>query len=199
MGFFRVILVLGILIPSFFTAGPAWAFDDAFPFGKKIVSRNFTITLALDIDEAALVNRLNIDPQHRMLVGDSARGINYSPDNLGDLLDALFDWVRRVLDMPINAYTGDIKVVAGIGQLEAVCQKIYGRGCRSEKAFYVFEKNTIYVVAPDFTKEIVGHEMGHAIICNFLRDRLSDRIQEVLARYIEYQLRMISPAAKSTK
>jgi hypothetical protein len=192
MGILRVILVLGVFVSSFFTAGPSWAVDDGFPSGKKIVSRYFTVTLAPGVDEGALVSRLNIGPQHKILAGESLKGVTYSPNNLGDLLDALFGWACGVLDMQLYSYRGEIKVTADAKQLSAVYQKLYGRDSRSDKGFYIFEVNTLYVTADAFTREIVGHELAHAVISNFFVVQPPEKVAEVLAGYIEYQLRKIS-------
>ncbi|MBF0123664.1 MAG: hypothetical protein HQL21_09755 [Candidatus Omnitrophica bacterium] len=194
MNFFRVILVLGLLVFSLLTAGPSWAVEDAFPSGKKIVSRHFTITLAPGVDEGSLVTRLNIGPQHKILAGESLKGVTYSAKSLGDLLDALFGWASGVLDMQLYSYRGDIKVTSTPQQLKDVYYKLYGRESRSDKGFYIFEGNTLYVTADAFTREIVGHEVAHAIISNFFVVQPPEKVAEVLAGYIEYQLRKISSA-----
>ncbi len=192
MSYFRCVLILGVILGSVLTPFPVSAFDDAFPFGKRIMSRNFIITLALDIDEGALLSRLNIPSAHEILTGGAASGINYCSDDLADLVDALFGWVMESLEMPLHSFSGEIKVVAGIGQLNAVSRRLYGRDARSDKAFYVHDKNTIYIVAPFFTKEVLAHEMAHVTACHFYPAPLPERPQEVLAGYVEYELKRTS-------
>jgi len=170
-------------------AGP----QDAFVAAKKFETRYFTIQLQSGIDEAALVQSLDIGPEHMMFSGQGS----FSPHDLGDVLDALFSWAGGYLDMQLYSYRGKIKIVRDERGLEDVYRSLYGVEHTGEKGFYVYEGNTLYLVADDFTKEIVGHEIAHAIISNFFVVQPPAKVQEVLAGYIEYQLRKKSPAVSS--
>ena len=145
------------------------------------------------IDEAALVQSLDIGPEHMMFSGQGS----FSPHDLGDVLDALFSWAGGYLDMQLYSYRGNIKIVRDEKGLADIYRSLYGVEHTGEKGFYVYEGNTLYLVADDFTKEIVGHEIAHAIISNFFVVQPPAKVQEVLAGYIEYQLRKKSPAVKS--
>jgi hypothetical protein len=91
--------------------------------------------------------------------------------------------------MQLFSYRGTIKVVRDQKDLADIYLRLYGTERRSERGFYIQELNTLYVTQQDFTKEIVGHEIGHAIIGNFFVVPAPTKVQEVLAGYIEYQLR----------
>ena len=92
--------------------------------------------------------------------------------------------------LPVDIhFRGTIKVSRDETELADIYLRLYGTERRSEKAFYIYELNTLYVTEQDFTKEILGHEMGHAIISNFFVVPAPEKVQEVLAGYIEYQLR----------
>ena len=49
--------------------------------------------------------------------------------------------------------------------------------------------NTIYITAENFKKAVLGHEVAHAVISHYFVVQPSMKVQEVLAGYIEYQLR----------
>jgi len=162
-------------------AGPS----DGFTPARIVASRFFSIQLAPGVDELALITSLGLGPDSKVLAGQSLSASN----NLGSLLDALFIWACGVLDMQLYSYRGTIKVVRDQNELADIYLRLYGTERRSERGFYIYELNTLYVTAQDFTKEIVGHEMGHAIISNFFVVQAPEKVQEVLAGYIEYQLR----------
>ncbi|MBI3601968.1 MAG: hypothetical protein HY209_03650 [Candidatus Omnitrophica bacterium] len=169
----------------------SWAatVDDGFSVGHKIETRHFNVFIAPGVDDALLIRSLDIGPEHKILSGQSTAGVSYSANNLGDLLDVLFGWVCNVLDMKLYSYKGVIKIARDENELKGVFRKLYGQEGYSQKAFYVSELNTIYIAAPDFTKEILSHEMGHAIMGSYFVVQPPEKIAEVLAGYIEYQLR----------
>ena len=180
------VMVLGCAGVAAWAAGP----DDGVPVGRVIESRYFTVSLAPGVEEWSLVRSLDIAPGHKIIVGPSP---SYSPNSLGDLLDALFAWSGGVLDMNLYSYKGRIKVVRTTAELGEVYRRLYGVADHAEKGFYVFSLNTLFVAQEDFTKEIVGHEIAHAIISNFFVVQPPEKVQEVLAGYIEFQLRKITP------
>ena len=49
--------------------------------------------------------------------------------------------------------------------------------------------NTIYTSEESFKREVVGHEMSHAIICHYFAVPAPVKVQEVLSMYVEYNLR----------
>ena len=159
--------------------------SDGFSAARKIESRYFSVQLAPGVDESQLITSLNIGPESKVLAGQSLSAVS----SLGDVLDALFVWACGVLDMQLYSYRGNIKVVNSESALADVYRKLYGMERTGEKGFYIYEINTLYVSQDDFTKEIVGHELGHAIISNYFVVQPSAKVQEVLAGYIEYQLR----------
>ncbi|NTV29253.1 MAG: hypothetical protein HGA80_04140 [Candidatus Omnitrophica bacterium] len=170
-------------------AGPA--IDDGIQSARKMDSGHFSIFLSAGVDEDQLLKRLDIGPDHKILAGQTLQGAVFSPGSLTDLLDALFIWSCGVLDMNLYNYRGNIKIVKEPGQLGEVYLKLYGVPGHADKAFYIYETNTIYITEQDFTKEILGHEIAHAIISNFFVVQPPQKVAEVLAGYIEFQLRKL--------
>ncbi|NLE64522.1 MAG: hypothetical protein GX606_01235 [Elusimicrobia bacterium] len=169
----------------------ARAVSDGFPSGKTLSGDHFSVVLASGIDEGSLVARLGIGPQHRILSGRSVTGLTFSGKDLPVLLDAFFVWACDILDMQLYSYKGTIKVAANGTQLKDVYRRLYGKESFSDKGFYVSETNTIYIAAGDFTKEILGHEIGHVIVGNYFVVQPPAKVHEVLAGYIEYQIRKL--------
>ncbi|MBF0485354.1 MAG: hypothetical protein HQL16_02450 [Candidatus Omnitrophica bacterium] len=183
-------MVLAISVSPAFARGP----DDGFSAAKKIETRYFSVSLASGVDEPALIQSLNIGPEYNIFSSLNARsgsGASFSINNLGDLLDGLFEWACGIMDMNLYSYRGSIKIAREENDLKVIYQRLYGQEGYSEKGFYIAEVNTLYIAAPDFTKEILGHEMGHAIISSFFVVQPPAKVQEVLAGYIEYQLRKV--------
>jgi hypothetical protein len=184
--FSTIFLVLALSIPGEASARPV---EDGFGAAKTIETKKFTVQIASGIDEGALTQSLDIGPSDKILAGQSLAGASFSSSSLGDLLDALFIWAGNILDMQLYSFRGTIKIARNSADLDAVYQKLYGQLGRTQKAFYVYEVNTLYLSAEDFTKEIIGHEMAHAIISNFFVVQPPTKVAEVLAGYIEFQIR----------
>jgi len=58
-----------------------------------------------------------------------------------------------------------------------------------ERSFYVFDSNTIFISYQDLTLGMLGHEIAHAVISGYFVVPPPDKVQEVLAGYVEYSLR----------
>lgn len=171
------------------TAANAMAVDDGFGAAKKFDSNYFSVAVAPGVDEGQLTSTLNISPSHKILAGQNLKGAAFAPNDLGGLLDALYIWCASVLDMQATSRRTVLKIARDEQGLKEIFTRLYAKEGFSDKAFYVYETNTLYIAAPDFTKEILGHEVGHAIISNFFVVQPPMKVQEVLAGYIEYQLR----------
>jgi Zn-dependent peptidase ImmA (M78 family) len=96
--------------------------------------------------------------------------------------------------MQLYSYRGHIKVCADERQLADVYRNLFGvsAGERHLHSFYVYEVNTIYITKESFDRFVLGHEIGHAVISNYFVVQPPVRVQEVLAGYVEYQLRKAS-------
>lgn len=185
-------IVLGLVLSSSIPAATADTYQDGFTTNKTVETKYFTLYLAEGIDEVGLAHILDIGPKHKILAGQPLRNDSASPDNLGMVVDALFGWSSGILDMRLHNYKGAIKVARTTEEIKNIAIKLYGHEAFSERAFYIYELDTIYIAASDFTKEILGHEMAHAIINHFFVVQPPEKVQEVLAGYIEYQLHKLS-------
>lgn len=187
----KTVLLIAVFLGATRLCTPVFALgpQDGFTAAKKIEGRYMTVELAPEVEQLALVQSLNIGPQDKILAGQYSGSPQFSSNNLGDLMDAFFLWSSNVLDMQLFSFHGTIKVTRDEAELAEIYRRLYGTERAGEKGFYIYDINTVYVAAPDFTREIVGHEMAHAIISNFFVVQPPMKVQEVLAGYIEYQLR----------
>jgi len=64
-----------------------------------------------------------------------------------------------------------------------------GSGNLRVRAWYIYERNTIYLNVRDVNEGIVAHEMAHAIIDHYLLVRPPRATAEILARYVDEHLK----------
>lgn len=109
-------------------------------------------------------------------------------EKLAAKCDTLFRKAQEVLDM----YPPGVHVTVRVArEREAVSQAHaarYGFGTQAV-AVYVFENNTIYTSKKDVSESVLIHEMAHCIIDHYFRMRPPRKIEEMLAIYVDEQMR----------
>ena len=171
-------------------APAAWAAgSDGFGDVQKIDSQYFTIYYKPQVDPNNLLNQLNVSKADQILSGQS---VDFSSveKQLASMLDVLFNRACDVLDMHVYSFKGNIKIFQTQKELAAFYDNLYHDDLPcTGVSFYLYDFNSIYITAENFRREILGHEMGHAVMSNYFVVQPSVKIQEVLAGYVEYQLR----------
>lgn len=181
---YRIVLLLFLLKSS-----AVFAWDDGFGSSKKINGKYFTIYYAPELELFPLLQELGSAPLDEFLVGKT-KGKNSSEQELAAILDALFLRVCDILDMPLYSFHGNIKICFTCKELGGIYDNLFQNDLKGERqAFYVHDLNTIYICGQNFRRSILGHEIGHAIISHYFVVQPPLKIQEVLAGYVEYQLR----------
>jgi len=182
-------ILLGMSIISLSAVACVWAADDGFGGGNKIEGEHFTIEYKNGVDVAGLAQGLKISPVDAQLTNLPID--HSSPEKeLASKIEILFNRAGDVLDMHVYSYKGYIKVFADHEGLADFYHRRYqGVLPCTGLSFYLADFDTIYTSAVNFRREILGHEMGHAIMSHYFVVQPSIRIQEVLAGYVEYQLR----------
>jgi hypothetical protein len=160
----------------------AYCYDDGFGAAKSEKGKHFTLFYAPAINPVDLAMRLDVNNPGIRVEGETGGS------SLSGMLDVLFARVCDILDMQLYSYEGNIKVCRDAGQLNSIYQGMFGKAL-SVPSFYVNELNTIYVDQEHFTQWIIGHEMSHAIQCHYFVVSPPAKISEVLAGYVEYELR----------
>lgn len=180
--FLRITLISCCIL---FCFSLAYALDDGFGPAKRIETGHFTLYYSSGLDLGELAQGLNIGISDRLLAGQSIS----SSGDLADMLDVLFTRVCDILDMQLYSFKGNIKVCRDDAQLTDIYTNLFASDLGNRRSFYVYDLNTIYISPESFKREILGHEIGHAIISHYFVVLPSVKIQEVLASYVEYQLR----------
>lgn len=184
----QIIIMSAIIFIS--STGMAFSVDDGFVAAKKIPGKHFTVLYESGVDVSALLEQLNIGPSDRLLAGKPTE-TKFSPEEeLIEMLDTLFIRVCDILDMRLyNSFEGTIKICRNDEQLRQIYFNLLSNELNSNFPFYIYSFNTIYVSAENFTNAAMGHEIAHAVISHYFVVLPSVKVQEVLAGFVEYQLR----------
>ncbi|MDD4980579.1 MAG: hypothetical protein PHC54_04830 [Candidatus Omnitrophica bacterium] len=178
----RAIVFLAALV--LLSSGIAFAYDDGFGSAKKIEGKYFTIYYPSQLESSVLIQKLNMGASDNLMAGKSA------PYEVGlaDMLDTLFIRVSDILDMHIYSFHGTVKVCENKAQLGRIYKDIVGRELNTV-SFFVTDMNTIYIMPDSFKREVLGHEMSHSLMSRYFVVQPPEKIHELLAMYVEYQLR----------
>lgn len=184
--FYNIVIIFFIL----FLLGlhTSYGLDDGFGSARKIEGVHFTIYYSPRLDIIALAQQLNISSADRILVGKSSESPS-SETGLAEMVDILFSRACDILDMHLYSFKGNIKICQDYDQLNRVYTGLFNEDLKGMLSFYVYSLNTIYISAESFKRGMLGHEIAHAIISHYFVVEAPIKIQEVLAGYVEYQLR----------
>jgi hypothetical protein len=106
---------------------------------------------------------------------------------LHSLLDALYSEVCDILDIHMPAFTINLEVVtdrAGVANGVEACSMAR----KEAPSFYCRDSNTIYIANKDVSVGVLGHEIAHAVINQYFMIPPPEKMQEVMAGYVEYSL-----------
>ena len=189
--FKKKILIPVVFFLFFVPVGVTCAFEgDGFSAAEKLEGKYFTIYLASNTDINGLSRELDMASSDMLLAGENVGwGQGGAETMLAGMVDTLFLRACGILDMNLYSFHGSIKVCRDAAQTTEIYQNLFNKDLGSRASFYVFDLNTIYIAAGNFRKGMLGHEIAHALICHYFAVPPSIKIQEVLAAYVEYQLR----------
>jgi len=166
-----------------------YAVEDDFGSASKVEGKHFTIYYATQLDIPSLLQQLNIQPSDKILAGESVnKDTSYDELGMADMVDTLFMRVCDILDMHLYSFQGNIKICKDSEHLNRIYKNLFDKNIQAG-SFYVYSLNTIYISKDTFKRGILGHEIAHAIMSCYFVVQPSVKIQEVLAGYVEYQLR----------
>ncbi len=103
-------------------------------------------------------------------------------------VDALFERAQEILDMRKRMDKVTINVYHDKDQLHAAFKQIYRKSCRI-RAWYEFKYHTVFVCIDDVHEGMLAHEMAHGIIDHYLKVRPPTATAEILARYVDSNLK----------
>ncbi len=162
-------------------------FSSAQEEGSLIVEgKYFSLYAARSLNLSRVLTKVNFN---YLLHDDSFGGKTADASSmLASTLDALYSEVSDILDIHMYTFHGSIRIVADKDALNAFFRQSYGVDFR-DPSVYVHEKNTIYISLADLTIGMLGHEIAHAIMSHYFVVPPPTKVQEVLAGYVEYNLR----------
>jgi len=184
--FYKTAFILMALVLS---AGPAYALDDGFGSAKTIEGKYTVIYCSPETDVADLILSINIRPSDQILAGRSLDSGASEEEELGLLLDVLQVQVSGILDMHSYGSKISIKICRNHDRLKDIYKQMFNADLQNKQSFYAHALNTIYTSEDSFKREIIGHEMAHAIMSHYFVVPAPIKIQEVLSMYVEYNLR----------
>ena len=150
-------------------------------------SQYFSIYGHRDIDISELLTNLNFN-YFFQAEGFSDKSNQDPKSILIKTIDALYLEVSDILGIHIYSFHGNIKFYSNQLGLNEVFRN-YFKEDFPERCFYFHNTNTIYVSFPDLTLGMAGHEIAHAILSHYFVIPPSNEVQEILAGYVEYNLR----------
>jgi len=188
----KKVTILSGLFLFIITAGVLFAAEvkDGFDSSNKIESKYFTVYHPRQIDISELSRQLNITAMDKILAGKNVGEDIASEPELARMVDILYGLVGDMIDMHVYNFKGSIKICEDQAQLNNIYRNLFGKDLASYMvSFYVSDTSTIYISGESFEREILGHEIAHAIINHYFVVSPPIKVQEILAKYIEYQLR----------
>jgi len=174
-----------------FSVSPLYArsYRDGYTGSKKIRSKFFTVYAESDGALRSFEYNIDVPSSIRAIIHEPT--VLYETGDVGGELDILYLAVSEILDINLRKYSCNVKVCQDAQSLAAVSKKLFGRVI-DVPAFYVLDNNTIYVNGDDVSINVFGHELSHAIQNEYFVVPPPEKIQEVLAGYVEFQLRKYS-------
>jgi hypothetical protein len=146
-------------------------------------SEHFNISYQEGVDLLNVAHKIEIDSFFT-----KQDGANTPEEILAFNVENLYDEVSDILDMHLYSYKGNVAIYLNGKELK---QALYDRFMRELDylAIYHSEGNTIYISEEGLRVGILAHEMAHAIIDHYFVVKPPIRIQEVLAGFVEYNIR----------
>jgi hypothetical protein len=178
-------LVLGRVHPML-TFAEDYPVGDGFQSSEEVESRFFTINIENGVDQENLVIALSVPESIKGIITEPTSA--YNPYTIQGEMDLLYLAVVELMDIKMGKFKSNIKICKDKRSLAIVATNVYGRPGRTP-AFYVFQADTLYIDADSINIHILAHELSHAVQSNYFVVPPSEKIQEVLAGYIEYQFR----------
>ena len=94
-----------------------------------------------------------------------------------------------MLDIKPSRFDCEIVIVRNIGRLKKLANVKYGVDIPAVPSFYEKNSKTLYIVESHYNRYVIAHELTHAIINQYFVVDMPERMQEVLAGYVEYKMR----------
>jgi len=128
-------------------------------------------------------------------IGNIGKGSSFFSAGLekepaGKKVDLLVERVSRLLDMYPFDLRFNIYVYQNHRDIESAYTRMTALGVfgRIPVAFYSHKSRTIYVSVENISAGILSHEIAHAVINFYFPEPPPERMQEILAQYVDKHL-----------
>lgn len=172
----RVILIFIFILAIF----PSFAQEKNLV--KIAEGKYFTVYGHPSLDTLSLLDKIKFD--YQLNFDDNSNNDNF----LAGSFDSLFLKISDILDMHVYSFHGNIKILPTKNDISAVFKSYFGKSF-PERSFFLKRNNTIYISYSDLTLGMLGHEIAHAIMSRYFVVDTPVKVQEILAGYVEYQLK----------
>jgi hypothetical protein len=179
-----IISAFFIISASLCKSSYAEGVNDGFETARTIESRYFTIFIESGVDLEELTMKLSVPVSIKAIIREPVSD-SY---NLPDQLDIFYLAVSEIMDTRLKDFKCKLKICRSASSLSDIAKRLFGRKIQPG-GFYVYAIDTLYVDAQNVTINIFGHELSHAVQNHYFVVPPPETIQEVLAGYVEYQLR----------
>ncbi len=183
-------LKITLIITAFCLANTcaSYAAEDGFGPSKRVEGKHFIVYYTPIIEIEDITQQLSINYTDKLLAGNLSKKDQPYYNELARMIDTLFIKICDILDMPLYSFQGNIKICKDFSQLKQIYFNLFAKEMANSPSFYVDDLNTIYITQDSFKKEILGHEIAHAIISRYFVVLPPEKVQEILSMYVEYQL-----------
>ena len=154
-------------------------------YGAAIETRYSSIIYDNEQQLLQFNRELVIGSAFSFLFGGS-KGVTIA-DDIKNKVDMVIEKVEKILEMYPVALKFSIVLLASENEVERVYMAKYQRQA-SYIAFYAPGEKTIYISARDAELQVIGHEIAHVVVHNYLHVAPSAKIHEVLAQYVATHL-----------
>ncbi|MDB4349534.1 hypothetical protein OAA99_01110 [Omnitrophica bacterium] len=182
---YNIIIITAFIICALF-CGPGFAkgIDDGFQEAKRVESRYFSISIEDGVDSEKLSVKLSVPLSIKAIIKEPISDVFSLPNQL----DTLFLAASEIMDIHLKKFKCDVKICKDASSLSTVAYKLFGQEIQPG-GFYVLALDTVYIDAKNININMLGHEFSHAIQTHYFVVPPPEKIQEVLAAYVEYELR----------
>lgn len=153
---------------------------------KRFEGDYFKIYAQEDTDLMDLVKKLDIHSQYLL----DKPFLDKPEMILTEVLDAIFLETSDILDIHLYNYRGNIKIYKDYKRLKEEFKSLFNEDLTA-LSFYISSSNTIYIDAENIKPEILAHEIAHALINRYFVVSPPIKVQEILAKYVEYKIRRL--------
>ena len=148
---------------------------------QAATSRYFTVhwsdpKLLRDFNDNLMIGRLG-----RFI---SKKNIVTVEDEVYAKLDVILEKAELVLDMYPSNMKVTVVLLPDAASVAAVYFEKYGQNAKNI-AYYSLSENTIYVSVVNANLQVIAHELGHAIVNHYFKERPPYHIHELMAQFVE--------------